>query len=72
MKGFFDGPGQILHIADKVIVLRARARHADDIGFLKGIIANDACGNLTCKGHHRRRVHKGIGQASDHVCPAGT
>ena len=72
VEGFFDGPREVAHIADEVIVLCARARHTNDIGFLKGIIANNTSRDLPGKDDHGRRVHKGISQTGDDVRPTRT
>ena len=51
----------------RIIVLGAGARDADEIGLLESVVANHRGRHLARKDDHRRRIHVGVGDASNGV-----
>ena len=51
-------------------VLDAWSRHADDIGLLKGIFANQMLIDLTGDGDERDGVHIRVSDRGDEICRA--
>ncbi|CAA7626911.1 conserved hypothetical protein [Magnetospirillum sp. UT-4] len=71
VEGLVHGAGQIVDVLDQVIVLGARPGDAGDVGFLEGVVADQAGRHLAGEAHQRHRVAQGIGQAGDGVGGAG-
>ena len=67
MKGFFNGPCNIVHITNQIIVLGARTGNAGHIGFLKRIVAYQIRRHLTANTHKWGRLHIGIGDTGDRI-----
>ncbi len=40
VEGLLDDPRKVAHVLDQEVVLRARTRDADDVGFLESIVAD--------------------------------
>ncbi len=66
-KRFFDRRGELSHVSHERIVFRTRMGNADDVRFLKGIVADHPSWHLTGEHHDRRRVHQRVGQPSHHI-----
>ena len=69
IKSLLDGTGQVPHVPHQGVVLGARMRDANNIGFLKGIIANHRGWHLAGKHHDGSRIHERIGQSRNDVGP---
>ena len=54
-------------MGDQIIVLGDGQRDAGDVGFLKGIGADQLAAYLTGDANDGRRIHHGGGDAGDHV-----
>ncbi len=72
VKGLLHGRRQILDVADEEIVFHTRAREADGIDFLKGVVADQLCGHLAAEHDQRDRIHVRRGNAGDRVGDAGS
>ena len=72
IKGLLDDPGHILHVSDEVVVLRAGARDADDIGFLKGIVTDQHGVYLPGENDEGHRIHVSRRNARHRVRRTGT
>src|SRR5712692_2269133 len=69
---FLDYAREVLDVLDEIVVLCARTRDADDVGFLEGVITDHRGRHLSGDDDHRRRVHVGVGNPSDGVRRAGS
>jgi hypothetical protein len=72
LEGLMDDLRQVADVFDQVVVLGARAGHADRVGFLEGVGADQVRGDLAGDDDHRDRVHQGVHDAGDGVGRAGT
>ena len=70
------GLGQHRHeltdVLDQVVVLGARARDADGVRLLEGVVADQVRGDLAGQAEHRDTVHQRIREPGDRVGRAGT
>ena len=57
----------VLHARHEIAVLRDRQRDAGDVGFLKGVVANQLARHLAGDADHRHRVHHGGGNPGHQV-----
>src|SRR5713101_7380091 len=69
---FLDYAREVLDVLDEIVVLCARTRDADDVGFLEGVVTDHRGRHLSGDDDHRRRVHVGVGNSSDGVGRAGS
>ena len=51
VEGFADDPAQLGHVLHKVVVLCAGTGDAHGVHFLEGVVADEACANLTADNH---------------------
>ena len=72
VKGFFQDMRQFFHVFYQVIMLGNRRRYAGNVGFLEGITANQAGGDLTADDDQRNGIHVGCRNARNHVTDTGT
>ena len=72
IKGLFYDPWQIPHVFDKVVMLGAGAGYADDIGLLKGVVADKHSAYLPGENDQRHGVHVSAGNAGHRVRRTGT
>ena len=63
--------GSSAGVLDQVGVLDDRQRDAGGVGLLEGVGADEVAAHLAGDGHHRDRVHVGVGDAGDQVGGAG-
>ena len=63
VKGLMNDIAQPVGRLHKVIMLRAMARDANRIGFLKRITADQVCCHLPSYDNHRDGIHQGVGNA---------
>ena len=68
MKGFFYGPRQVFRVFYEVAVFCAWPGYADDIGFLKGVIADKGGIYLAGEDNEWYRVHVSSGDAGYGIC----
>jgi hypothetical protein len=71
VESLLDGRRQVLDILDQEIVLDDRARDADGVAFLEGVLADGCARHLAGNHHHRDRIHVGGRQAGDGIGDAG-
>jgi hypothetical protein len=71
VEGLADGPGDVLGLGDQEVVLGDGDGDPGDVGFLEGVGADHAARHLAGDGHHRDRVHIGVGDGGDQVRRAG-
>jgi hypothetical protein len=57
-------------VFDQIIVFRAGARNARQIGFLKRVVADQMSRDLPRENNQGQRIHKGVGDARYRVGPA--
>ena len=72
IEGLFDGRGQLRHILHQIVVLGARTGDAHDIGFLKGVVADEMRGHLAGDHDQRNGVHVGRGDTGHGIGRSGT
>ena len=63
--------GNVVRVKHQKTVLHDRAGHADDVGFLKHVLADHRAGHLPGDEHCRDRIHIGVGDAGNEVGSAG-
>ena len=68
---FLDDARNIFDVLDQEIVLGAWTRDADEIRFLKSVVADHRGRHLAGKHHHRGGIHVSVGDAGDGVGRAG-
>ena len=71
IKCFLDDARDVLDVLDQEIVLGARTRDADEVRFLKSVVADHRGRNLAGQHDHRGGIHVGVGDAGDGVGRAG-
>ena len=62
-----DGPGDVVGVGDQEIVLGDRQRDPGDVGFLEPVGPDQPGRHLAGDGHHRDRVHVGVGERRHQV-----
>ena len=68
---FLDRPAEILDVLDEEVVLGDRAGDARHVGFLEGVVADQAAADLPGDGDHRDGVHVRRRDAGHEVCRPG-
>ena len=68
VKGLVNHPRQVVHIGHQVRMLGDRDRDAGDVGFLKGVGAQQRAGHLTGDSDQRSGVHERIGNGRHEIC----
>ena len=63
---------QVIDIQNEETVLDQRTGHADDIGFLKSVLADEGSADLSRDENHGDGVHVGVRDAGDQVGGAGS
>ena len=71
VEGLGDRPRNLGRVGDEVVVLGDRHRDAANVGFLECVGSDRTAGYLAGDGHHRHRVHVGVGNGRDEVGRAG-
>jgi hypothetical protein len=71
VKSLLDRRRKFLDVFDQIIVFRAGASNARQIGFLKRVVADQMSRDLPRENNHGQRIHKGVGDARYRVGPAG-
>ena len=71
VEGLLDDARHLGYVPDEVVVLRAGARDADDVGLLEGVVADEGGVYLAGEDDHGHRVHVGGGDACDGVRRSG-
>ena len=67
VKGLFDDARHLFHVSHEIAVLGARARNADDVCLLKGIVADEGGIHLSRENHDRYGIHVGRGDPCHRV-----
>ena len=67
MEGLGDGSGDVLRPGDQEVVLGDRHGDAADVRLLEGVGADRGRRDLAGDGHHRDRVHVGVGDRRHQV-----
>ena len=72
VEGFGEDAGQVVRVADQVVVLGHRQRDAVDVDLLERVLADQRGRHVARDGHHRHAVELGRADARDEVRRAGT
>jgi len=67
VKGLRHHLRDVVTVPDEEVVLGDRHGDAGDVGFLKGVGADQCAADLARDRHHRDRIHVGVGQRRDQV-----
>ena len=67
-----DRTRQVRHILHQIAMLGAGPGDADDVGLLKGVVADQMGRHLAGQADHRNTVHHGVGETGDAVGGART
>ena len=71
VKRIRDGLRKFLRLHHQIAVLHDRAGHADDVGLLKRVPADQLRLHLAGDDHHRHRIHTGVGDPGQQIGRAG-
>ena len=62
---------EVVDVLDQPVVLRARARDADGVALLEGVVADQVRRHLAGDAHDGNGIHERVGEAGDRVRRAG-
>ncbi len=71
VKRLVQDPGEIVHVADEIVMLGAGARDADRVAFLERVAADHMRGNLAGEADERDGIHQRVGQPGHGIGRAG-
>src|SRR5690554_436150 len=71
IKGLFQHFRNFARVLDREAVLHDRPGHADDVGFLESVLANQMTGDLATQHHHGNRIHVGGGNSGNRIGGTG-